>query len=78
MIVGSHIPPEPKPLHRSCPLTLKAKGVRLPPQQLKDLKAIALQKGMTRGRRVMGDNEWRSLLDHTQHLFWALHPSQLG
>ena len=50
--------------------TLEAKGVHLPPQQLKELKAIATERDQQR-KWVMGDEEWRGLLDCTQHLFWA-------
>ena len=51
--------------------TLKAEGVHLPPQQLKDLKAIATERDEQRNQ-VMGDKELCGLLDHVQHLFWAL------
>ena len=55
--------------------TFKAEGVQLPPQQLKELKAIATERDEQR-KRAMGDEEWRSLLDHAQHLFSGLvHPS---
>ena len=50
--------------------TLEAEGVHLPPQQLKELKAIAAERDEQR-KRVMGDEEWCGLLDHAQHLFWA-------
>ena len=50
--------------------TLKAEGIRLLPQELKDWKAIATERDDQR-KRVMGDEEWHSLLDHTQGLFWA-------
>ena len=43
MIVGSHVPPEPK-LPQTASTTFEAKGVRLPPQQLKELKAIAAER----------------------------------
>ena len=69
MIVGSCILLELK-LLQIMSTTLKAEGVRLPPQQLKDLKAIAAKRDEQR-RWVMGDEEWCSLLDHTQHLLWA-------
>ena len=48
--------------------TLEAEGVCLLPQQLKELKAIAAERDEQR-KWTMGDEEWRSLLDHTQHLF---------
>ena len=51
--------------------TFEAEGVHLPPQQLKDMKAIATERDEQR-KWVMGDEEWRSLLDCAQHLFWAL------
>ena len=70
MIVGSHILPEPKVLQITS-TTLEAEGVRLPPQQLKELKAIATERDEQR-KRVMGDEEWHGLLDCTQHLFQAL------
>ena len=50
--------------------TLEAEGVRLPPQQLKYLKAIITERDDQR-KRAMGDEEWHGLLDPTQHLFWA-------
>ena len=40
IIVGSRIPPEPKMLQIAS-TTFEAEGVHLPPQQLKDMKAIA-------------------------------------
>ena len=43
LIVGSRIPPEPKTLQIAS-TTFEAKGVRLLPQQLKELKAIAAEK----------------------------------
>ena len=69
MIVGSHIPPEPKS-PQIASTTFKAEGVRLPPQQLKELKAIATERDEQK-KRAMGDEEWRSLLDRAQHLFRA-------
>ena len=51
--------------------TLKAEGFCLSPQQLKELKAIATERDEQR-KCVMGDEEWRGLLDQAQHLFWAL------
>ena len=50
--------------------TLKAEGVRLGPQQLKELKVIATERDEQR-KRVMADEEWRSLLDCAQYLFWV-------
>ena len=70
MIVGSHIPPEPK-AKQIASTTFKAEGVRLPPQQLKELKAIAAERDEQR-KRATGDEEWRGLLDCTQRLFWAM------
>ena len=70
LIVGSCIPPEPK-TPQIASTTFEAEGVWLPPQQLKELKAIATERDEQR-KRAMGDEEWRGLLDHTQHLFWAL------
>ena len=70
MIIGSHVPLEPKPPQITS-ITLKAEGVCLLPQQLKELKAIATERDEQR-KRTMGDKEWHGLLDCTQHLFWAL------
>ena len=69
LIVGSHVPPEPKTLQIAS-TTFEAEGVQLPPQQLKELKAIATERDEQR-KQAMGDEEWRGLLDHAQHLFWA-------
>ena len=68
-MVGSCIRPEPKPPQITS-TTLEAEGVRLGPQQLKELKAIVTERDEQR-KRVMGDEEWHSLLDHTQCLFWV-------
>ena len=70
LIVGSRIPPEPK-TPQIASTTFEAEGVRLPPQQLKELKAIAEERDEQR-KRATGDEEWRGLLDHAQHFFWAL------
>ena len=43
MIVGSCILPEPK-TPQITSTTFKAEGVQLPPQQLKELKAIATER----------------------------------
>ena len=51
--------------------TLEDEGVCLPPQQLKELKAIATERDEQR-KRAMGNEEWCGLLDCAQHLFWAL------
>ena len=69
MIVGSHIPPKPKALQITS-TTFEAEGVRLPPQQLKELKDIATEWDEQR-KWATGDEEWHSLLDHAQCLFWA-------
>ena len=50
--------------------TFEAEGVKLPPQQLKELKAIATGRDEQR-KWAMGDEEWHGLLDCTQCLFWA-------
>ena len=50
--------------------TLETKGVHVPLQKLKELKAIAAERDEQR-KWAMGDEEWCILLDHTQHLFWA-------
>ena len=70
LIVGSHVLPKPK-MPQIASTTFKAEGVWLPPQQLKELKAIAAERDEQR-KQAMGDEEWHGLLDHTQHLFWAL------
>ena len=69
MIVGLCIPPKPKKLQIAS-TTFEAEGVQLPPQQLKELKAIATERDEQR-KRAMEDEEWSGLLDCTQHLFWA-------
>ena len=69
LIAGSRIPPKTK-MPQIASTTFEAKGVQLPPQQLKELKAIATERDEQR-KRVTRDEEWRSLLDHAQHLFWA-------
>ena len=70
LIVGSRVLPEPK-TPQIASTTFEAERVRLPPQQLKELKAITTERDEQR-KRVMGDEEWRGLLDRAQHLFWAL------
>ena len=70
MIVGSRVPPKPKTLQIAS-TTFEAEGVQLPPQQLKELKAIATERDEQR-KRAMGDEEWCGLLDRAQRLFWAL------
>ena len=69
MIVGSCVPPKPK-LPQIVSTTFEAEGVRLPPQKLKELKAIAEERDEQR-KWATGDEEWRGLLDCAQHLFWA-------
>ena len=69
LIVGSRIPPKPK-LPQIASTAFEAEGVRLPPQQLKELKATAAERDEQR-KRATGDEEWCGLLDRTQHLFWA-------
>ena len=70
MIVGSCIQPKPKML-QIMSTTFEAKGVQLPPQHLKELKAIATERDEQK-KWAMGDKEWCGLLDQAQHLFWAL------
>ena len=70
LIVGSHILPKPK-MPQIASTTFEAEGVQLPPQQLKELKAIAAERDEKR-KWAMGDEEWHGLLDHAQSLFWAL------
>ena len=55
MIVGSRIPPEPK-MPQIASTTFEAEGVRLPPQQLKELKAIATERDEQR-KQATGDEE---------------------
>ena len=62
MIVGSRILPKPKML-QIVSTTFEVEGVQLPPQQLKELKAIAAERDKQR-KWVLGDEEWRGLLDH--------------
>ena len=69
MIVGLRILLKPK-TPQIASSTFEAEGVHLPPKQQKELKAITTERDEQR-KRAMGDEEWRSLLDHTQHLFWA-------
>ena len=69
LIVGSHILPEPK-TPQIASTTFEAEGVRLPPQQLKELKAIAAERDEQR-KRAMGDEEWCGLLDCAQRFFRA-------
>ena len=69
LIVGSRVPPEPKTLQIAS-TTFEAEGVRLPPQQLKELKAVAAERDEQR-KRATGDEEWRGLLDRAQHFFRA-------
>ena len=61
MIVSSRIPPEPKS-PQIASTTFEAEGVWLPPQQLKELKAITAERDEQR-KRATGDEEWRGLLD---------------
>ena len=69
LIVGSHVPPEPK-LPQIASTTFEAEGVQLPPQKLKELKAIAAERDEQR-KRATGDEEWHGLLDRAQCFFWA-------
>ena len=69
MIVGSCILAEPK-MPRIVSTTFKAEGVQLPPQQLKELKAITAKRDEQR-KQAMGDEECRALLDCAQCLFQA-------
>ena len=55
LIVGSHIPPELR-MPQIMSTTLEAEGVLLPPQQLKELKAITAERDQQR-KRAMGDEE---------------------
>ena len=69
LIVGSRVLPKPK-MPQIVSTTFEAEGIWLPPQQLKELKAIAAERDEQR-KRAMGDEEWHGLLDHAQCLFWA-------
>ena len=51
--------------------TFKAEGVHLGPQQLKELKALAMEWDKQRTKAI-ADEDWLGLLDHTQCLFQAL------
>ena len=51
--------------------TFEAEGVHLGPQQLKDLKALAMEQNEQR-TKAMAEEDWHGLLDCAQHLFWAL------
>ena len=53
MIVGSRVPPEPKS-PQIASTTFEAEGVRLPPQHLKELKALAAERDEQR-KRATGD-----------------------
>ena len=55
MIVGSCILPEPKTL-QIMSTRFEADGAQLPTQQLKDLKAIAIERDEQR-KRAMGDEK---------------------
>ena len=70
LIVGSRVLPKPK-MPQIASTTFEAERVRLPPQQLKELKAIAEERDRQR-KWATGDEEWRGLLDCAQHLFRAL------
>ena len=50
--------------------TFKAEGVRLGPQQLKDLKAITMEWD-EQTTKAMADEDWYSFMDPTQCLLWA-------
>ena len=52
----THVLPEAKMLQIAS-TTFEAEGVQLPPQQLKELKAIATEKDEQR-KQAMGDEEW--------------------
>ena len=55
MIVGSCVLPKPK-TPQIASTTFKAEGVQLPPQQLKELKAIATERDEQR-KLATGDKE---------------------
>ena len=69
IIVGSHILPKPK-TPQIMSTTLETEGVHLPPQQLKELKAITAEWDEQR-KQATADEEWCGLLDHAQCLFQA-------
>ena len=70
IMVSSHIPPPP-PEPTSLQITsttFKASGVHLGPQQLKELKALAMDWDVQRTKAIADEN-WRGLLDCTQNLY---------
>ena len=72
MIVDSRIPPpppEPAP-QQIMSTTIEAEGVYLGPQHLKELKALTMKLDKQR-TKAMADEDWCSILDHVQYLFWA-------
>ena len=75
MIVGSLILPEPK-LPQIMSTTLKAEGVRLPPQHLRDLKAIAAVRNEQR-KWTMVDEDGAAYWT-VPSIFFRPHPSWLG
>ena len=74
MMVGSCIPPplpEPKP-PQIMSTTFEAEGVCLGPPTAAGVKGPCHEYGMSRGLRQWQRGLADSLLDHAQHLFWAL------
>ena len=72
MMVGSCIlapPPDPKPPQMTS-TTFEAEGVHLGPQQLQELKALTMEQD-EQGTKVTAEEDWHSLLDHAQYLFWG-------
>ena len=73
MMVGSCVQPpplEPIPLQITT-TNFNAEGVHLGPQQPKELKALAMEWDKQR-TKATAEEDWCSVLDHTQHLFQAL------
>ena len=65
MMVGSCVPrPPTKPMPlQIMSTTFEAEGVCLVPQQLKDLKAFAVERDEQR-TKAMAEDDWCGLLDH--------------
>ena len=70
LIVGSHILPEPK-TPQIASTTFKAEGVQLPPQQLKELKAITAERGEQRKRVTWEMRNGMAYWTMPSVFFWA-------
>ena len=71
-MVGCHIPAPPTGVKAATNHIhhLEAEGVHLYPQQLQELKALAMEWD-EQGTRAMAEEDWHGLLDRTQYLFRA-------